>query len=193
MIPTTPRFDRYFKEFYLPHETVFKRGHFNDYNYAISENETGDSGGLTKFGIDQRSHPSIDIEKLTLADAESITYLEDWLAVHAEIMPPGYGEALCDIKVNGGNGAKMLQCGLNEILPVNEQLTVDGIIGIRTLNAARTEGKAGLLALLAYREAYYREIAKQPSKTRFLAGWLNRNNDLKTFALECWHKGESSV
>jgi len=193
MIPTTARFDNYFNKFYFLHETVFKTGHYGDPKFAITENVSGDHGGLTKFGIDQASHPSVDIASLTLADAESITYLKYWLPVHADHLPPGYGEVLCDIKVNGGNGPLMLQQALNEVRPLTAQLTEDGIIGVQTLTAMREEGKAGLLALLADRERRYHDLAKKPRQAQFLDGWINRNNDLREFALECWHKGESSV
>jgi lysozyme family protein len=185
---STARFDRYFRDFYLPHETVFARGHSGDYAYARSENVDGDAGGLTKFGIDQRSHPKVDIERLTLDQAERITFLEDWCGVCAEQLPAGWGEALTDIKVNGGHGAVMAQEALNSILPPAEQLTVDGVIGLHTHAAMEQEGKAGLLALLACRESYYRELAKRkPSNAKFLEGWLNRNNDLRAFVLQCLH------
>ncbi|MDZ4287813.1 MAG: hypothetical protein U0984_07635, partial [Prosthecobacter sp.] len=55
--------------FVLDHETVFKRGHHGDYAQAIAENVSGDPGGVTKFGIDQRSHPNLDIVNLSLIEA----------------------------------------------------------------------------------------------------------------------------
>ena len=180
---TTPRFNRYCNEFLLPHETVFRRGHDGDYKFAITENVPGDSGGLTKFGIDQTSHPGTNIAALTVDAARDIYFLEDWVAIGAEHMPPGYGEVLADIHINGGDPSKELQSALNIILPANKQLTVDGIIGVQTMQAMLDEGKAGLLEFLHVREDHYRELAQKPRLAKFLDGWLTRNRDLKTFAL----------
>ena len=99
-------------------------------------------------------------------------------------MPPGYGEVLFDIKVNGGNGPRMLQQALNTLFQKNWQLTEDGIIGMKTLQAMEDEGKAGLIAFLHAREIRYRELAQEkPAMAKFLDGWLARNRDLKTFVL----------
>lgn len=183
MVTTTPRFDRAVK-FVLDHETVFNpRSKWGDYDFATWENDPDDPGGLTKFGIDQRSHPSVNIKALSLDTANQIYFLEDWLPTGAEHLPAGYGEVLFDIHVNGGNGPVMLQEALNVLLPKDRQLVMDGVIGLRTHQAMLDEGKAGLLEFLHQREARYRELAQKPRLAKFLDGWLQRNNDLKTFAL----------
>ena len=183
MVTTTPRFEKAVK-FVLDHETVFKpRSKWGDYDFATWENDPDDPGGLTKFGIDQCSHPSVNIKALTLEQAKKIYFLEYWLPTGAEHLPPGYGEVLFDIKVNGGDGPTMLQHALNVPLPKDRQLTVDGVIGLRTHQAMLDEGKAGLLEFLRQREARYRELAQKPNLAKFLDGWLERNRDLKSFAL----------
>jgi lysozyme family protein len=171
-------------DFALKWETVFAKGHDGDFAFAIAEHDPDDPGGLTKFGIDQRSHQSVDIKALTLEQAKQIYFSSYWLPCGADHMPPGYGEVLFDIKVNGGNGPRMLQQALNKLLPDNEKLTVDGIIGARTLQAMNDEGKAGLLVFLQLRENRYRELAREkPQMAKFLNGWLARNRDLKIFVL----------
>ena len=179
----TPRFEKAV-QFVLDHETVFKpRSKWGDYAYATWEQDPDDPGGLTKFGIDQRSHPSADIKALTLEQAKQIYFLEDWLPTGAEHMPPGYGEVLFDIHLHGGNGPQMLQQALNVLLPEDRQLSVDSIIGVQTLQAMHDEGKAGLVEFLHTRDNRYRELAQKPKLAKFLDGWLARNRDLKTFAL----------
>ena len=183
MLTPTPRFELAVK-FVLDNETVFKpRSKWGNYDFATWENDTDDPGGLTKFGIDQRSHPTADIKALTLEQAKHIYFLEDWLATGAEHMPDGYGEVLFDIHINGGNGPLMLQQALNTLLPKDRQLTVDGMIGLMTLQAMHDEGKAGLVEFLHARENRYRELAQKPKLAKFLDGWLARNRGLKTFAL----------
>jgi lysozyme family protein len=49
---------------------VFKDGHDGDFAFAIAERDPDDPGGLTKFGIDQRSHPTVDINALRLEQAK---------------------------------------------------------------------------------------------------------------------------
>ena len=167
MITTTPRFENAVA-FVLAHETVFKpRSKWGDYACATWEQDPDDPGGLTKFGIDQRSHPTADIKALTLEQARHIYFLEDWLPTGAEHLPAGYGEVLFDIKVNGGNGPQMLQQALNVLLPEERQLTVDGILGVRTHQAMYDEGKAGLLEFLHARDNRYRDLAASKPKIIF--------------------------
>ena len=39
---------------------------------VIAEDDPDDPGGLTKYGIDQRSHPNVDIRNLTEEEAKDI-------------------------------------------------------------------------------------------------------------------------
>ena len=71
--------------FVLKWETVFdRRGN------PIAEHDPDDPGGLTKFGIDQRSHPHLNIAKLTKPDAIGVYHRDYWLPVRAHELPrPG--------------------------------------------------------------------------------------------------------
>ena len=181
---TTPRFERAVK-FVLDHETVFKpRSKWGDYAFATWECDRADPGGLTKFGIDQRSHPSEDIKALTLDQAKQIYFLEYWVPSGAEHLPAGYGEVLFDIRVNGGDGPRMLQRALNTLLPKNRKLTVDGMLGPRSVAAMEELGRAGLQAFLDAREERYRDLAKRkPALAKFLKGWLARNRGVGEIVL----------
>jgi lysozyme family protein len=179
MTPPTPRFNRYI-DWLLPWECVFKRGKFGSIRDEdiLTENVPGDAGGKTRHGIDQRSHPSTNIDKLTLDEARRIYFLEYWTPSGAEVMPAGYGEVLADIRVNGGDGPKMLQRALNSL---GAGLTVDGRIGPRTVRAMAWAKEAGLAALLRARQERYVRLSRKPGKAKFLKGWTNRNNSLAKF------------
>lgn len=167
-------------EWLLPHETVFAPGHYGDYNFAVPECVPGDRGGLTKFGIDQRSHPSVNIRELTFDQAVMI-YLHDyWLPCRAEEFPPGYGEVIFDIRVNGGNGPRLLQEAMASVGCYIG--AADGIIGPKTKAAMAQAGTGGLKEfLLKRRERYINLAENDPSDAQFLDGWLNRNHDLAKF------------
>jgi lysozyme family protein len=169
-------------EFVLEHETFFAKGHWGDWNHVVSENESGDAGGLTKYGIDQREHPSEDIDALTKARAIEIYHAHYWLPLHADELPVGICEALFDITVNGGAGVRWLQEALTHI---GFDCVADGAMGPKTIAAARAAGVDALKALCNRREQYYRAIvANNPSQEKFLHGWLTRASDLEKFAIK---------
>lgn len=171
------RFENALK-FVLDHETVFKKGHWGDYDYVTWENVSGDKGGVTKYGVDQRSHPKLGIKHLTLDQAKEVYYNDYWTKSKAEQMPDGYGEVLFDIRVNGGDGPRMLQNALNE---GGADLTVDGILGPKSVAEMQKQGKKGLKRFLQKRQQRYNTLARQTSLRKFLDGWTNRNNDLAKF------------
>lgn len=137
------------------------------------ENDPDDPGGATKYGIDQRRHPDVNIRALTEAQATAI-YLHDyWMPVRADLLPPPLDWVMMDIAVN--NGRTRAVQWLQEIVGTR----VDGVIGPMTLAAVkRGSGKLWAQRLLIRREAFYRAIAKG-AKKKFLKGWLNRNDDLR--------------
>lgn len=135
------------------------------------ENDPADPGGATKFGIDQRSHPDVNIQDLTRAEAARIYWKEYWSKVRAEDLPDGLGEVVADIAVNNGvsRAARWLQQCLG--------FSPDGVIGPITVKAAKGgNAKALTKSLLDRRESFYVSIATG-AKQKFLRGWLNRNND----------------
>lgn len=137
------------------------------------DNDPDDPGGETNFGIDKRSHPEVDIKNLTRAGAIAIYHSDYWKRVRAEELPDKIAEVVMDIGVNNGTGRAIKW--LQEALIV----TVDGVIGPKTIEAARAS-VPHLIAgsLLQRRENFYRSIAKG-RMAKFLKGWLNRNNDLR--------------
>lgn len=167
-----------FIPFVLEHETVFRKGHYGDYVFAVAENDSRDPGGLTKFGIDQRSHGDVDIASLTLARAVEIYRRSYWGPSHAEALPLKVGEAVCDAGINCGIGKSI--GWLQEVLAAHGHYhgAIDGECGPLTLQAAAEDGGGCVAELLLKRRDYYRRLANQPRFKSFLRGWLNRVTDL---------------
>lgn len=171
-------FDKALK-FVLEHETVYAKGHHGDMNFAVSENVSGDAGGLTKFGIDQRSHPDIDIENLTVDEASEIYREEYWEGNRCEEMPWPVNAVHFDNCVNMGSrqAVKLLQrtVGAHD----------DGLYGPATkaalMAACRVRGNevVGLQICSQKKDFYEKLVDQKPHLEKFKNGWLNRVSDLK--------------
>jgi lysozyme family protein len=187
-------FERALK-FVLAHENVYKPGHYGDYAFVIPEKVGGDAGGLTKWGIDARDHPGIDINALDYNQARSIYfdgyhlrsawYGGEWHKCRCDELPTVLDIAVFNFAVNPGVGATgiFLQRALNALASAG--LTVDGRIGPRTLGAVALVRTAPLIqAMLSQASHYYRELAEEhPRQSKFLHGWLDRVGDLGRFLL----------
>lgn len=138
------------------------------------DNDPDDPGGETNFGIDKRSHPTEDIKHMTKARASVIYFSDYWLKSRCDELPPKVGEVVMNISVNAGRGRAIKW--LQEICATQ----VDGVIGPKTLAAAELHKSHLASALLDRTEAHYRSIA-HGSLAKFLRGWLNRNDALRTY------------
>lgn len=119
------------------------------------ENDPDDPGGTTKWGIDARSHPDVDIPNLTQAGATQIYYDSYWRPNHCESLMPKLGEAHMDACVNTGQGRAN-----------------------RFLAAAHGD----VSKYLNERDAFYHRLAAaRPRSAKYLKGWLNRTADLRRF------------
>lgn len=102
--------------------------------------DPNDPGGLTKYGISQRSYPNVDIKALTLDEAKSIYKRDYWNAVQMEHLPEGIRFDLFDMAVNSGvsQAVKTLQraVGAGE----------DGKLGPVTIAAVRDLSDAQVVA-----------------------------------------------
>ena len=146
---------------------------------VIPENVAGDPGGVTKYGIDARSHPGVDIMNLTRAGAAEIYYRRYYTGSRASELPDGLCDAHFDAAVNVGpaRATKFLQEALG--------LRVDGAFGPVTLAAAyRCNAEPTVVRLLNLRADFYRDLGARPAANRFLTGWLNRVSALRRFIAE---------
>lgn len=180
MIPNNELSDRYQRMFSLVArwECEFAKGHYGDYNFVIVENDPSDPGGRTKYGVDQRTFPDIDIGSLTYQDAEQIYCAKCWIPCHCEEMSLGVGEVVFDIAVN---------CGSHEAIILLQRVVgtkVDGWIGPKTLAASLAlDDHTEIQGLYQKRKWYYAYIAMKNGKLKkYVNGWNNRNTAVGIFA-----------
>ncbi len=171
--------------FVLRHECVYAPGHDDDLAFVVCEDVPGDSGGLTKYGIDAADHPGLDIRNLTLGQATAIYRDGEWTRCQCDDLPNGIDTAVFDCAVN--NGIAVAGILLQRLLARNGFLIrIDGEIGRQTVTAARSEANLHApdflkLYLDLRRERYADIVLHHPADAKFLRGWLNRVNDLETF------------
>jgi lysozyme family protein len=178
-VPFSPAF-LHAINFVLPHEEEFARGHWGDENYVIAEHDPHDPGGATKFGIDQRSHPNIDIEHLTRDQAIAI-YYQEWRFYHIFLLPERIAIAQFDVRVNGGHAVAWLQRAINAVGHLS--LKVDGVLGPATINAANTVNETPVLRyFINERDQRFAALAADNANfASFLKGWLQRDRDLRAY------------
>ena len=128
-------------------------------------NHRKDPGGLTKFGISQRSYPTLDIAALTLDDAKAIYRRDYWTPIHGDELPSGLDLTLFDSAINQGpvTAIQLLQHAL--------QIKADGRLGPITL-AASFKAMPGLLDAFAAERALRYEFNK--NEATFGRGWYRR-------------------
>lgn len=165
-------------DFVFDHECVYAKHHWGDENFVVSECVDGDDGGLTKFGIDQRSHPNVDIENLTKEAAAEIYRKEYWDKYHCGELEWPLCLAHFDGCVNTGSGQAI------KFLQRVCQAYDDGAWGPNTRAAVTAACKVRgsetvTLQVLKLREEFYNALAQKPGKAKFKDGWLNRVADLK--------------
>ena len=168
--------------FVLRPECVYAPGHDNDLNFVVCEDVPGDTGGLTKFGIDAASDPGVDIRDLTLDQATALYRDGEWTACRCDDLPRGLDTATFDCAVNNG----VIVAGIllqRAILACNRGVVIDGEIGPQTVRAAIAANGPELMArLLQLRRQRYTDIVLQhPADAKFLKGWLARVDDLERF------------
>jgi lysozyme family protein len=140
---------------------------------VVLKNEGGlvdapnDPGGLTNFGLSQRSYPNVDIRNLTVAEATAI-YLKDFWKFGG-INNQDVATKLFDSYVNMEHAAIKIAQGIAVV-------TEDGVYGPGTEAAINNISPTAFL--MQYRTAleqhYLDIVAKNPSEAEFLNGWLRR-------------------
>lgn len=160
----------------------------------------GDKGKLTKFGIDEVSHPGVDIANLTLETAQVIYNDEYWTPCKCDSLIPElqYAHFSCAVNDGPGSANKILQraCGVLD----------DGIIGPMTLAASTKIHLADYAKQWALHyqaivtneknkiieekgeDVYNQMLAAGETQEKFLQGWLNRINTVQLW----WAQGTTA-
>jgi Glycosyl hydrolase 108/Predicted Peptidoglycan domain len=169
------RFSRFLLHSILPSECAYVKGSKERIPEDVTwEDVPGDSGGVTKWGVDQSSHRGVDIKNLSLADAEAI-YYKEWEEHKCNLLPTPIAEVVFDTLTTGGHPIVWLQ----EVLGV----TADGVLRPNTVGeAAKSDPLKTANSFLVKRDQYFTSLADSVSHDRkFLAGWLNRDKNLKAY------------
>ncbi len=138
-------------------------------------NDPKDPGGVTKFGISQRSYPALDIRALSLDDAKAIYQRDYWAPIQGEALPAGLDLLLLDHAVNAGpaRAVRLLQ----HLVGVPE----DGLMGPVTLAGVAIADPQDLIARFSeLRLDFYRDL---PTWRHFGAGWSRRVHRTRRAAL----------
>lgn len=131
-----------------------------------------DKGGLTKYGISQRSYPLLNIRALTEEQARKIYKTDFWDKVRGdELKSQPAAEALFDTAVNMGatTAIRLAQYSLG-IQPA------DGILGPLSLAELNAVPDHEFLANFALGKIarYVNICLKDASQQRYLLGWIRR-------------------
>ena len=128
-------------------------------------NHPHDPGGLTNYGISQRSYPQLDIAALTLDDAKALYHRDYWQPLHGDSLPSGLDLLMLDCAINQGvtTAIKLLQQALH--------IKDDGLLGPKTLTAAE-HAMPGILDAFTAERALRYEFNR--NEAVFGRGWYRR-------------------
>lgn len=164
---------------------------------GVLSDDPSDAGGLTKFGISQKSYPNLDIALLTKEQAIEIYRRDYWeRSGAAKVNSQLIAEELFDTAVNMGNGTaiQILQESLNYLYKLLydsggntrflTSLTVDGRFGQKSMEALscvipRWQNTLWKIMNIRQFQRYEAIVASRPQNATFLLGWINR----RTFEL----------
>lgn len=164
MTKTTAAFDRAFQAV-IGHEGGFTDNKKDRGNWTSGKVGVGELKG-TKYGISAMAYPTLDIGRITLADAKHIYHRDYWLRCACDLLPAAVGLQVFDAAVNHGNARaiKLLQQALG--------VAADGSAGPITRAAAQAaDAPVLLLDFLAARLRFYTELSTWPD---FGKGWARR-------------------
>jgi lysozyme family protein len=170
-----PRFQRAIDLIIATHEGGFQKRADDAGNWTGGATDVGELKG-TKFGISAHAFPDLDIENMTLAQAEQIFF-----DVYGHVCQIVDDRVMCktlDLEVNmqwgdKGAGTLILQRAIVELgIPVN----TDGVLGPRTAIAAGNVNSGNLLNQICKQAVlYYQKIeAAHPERAAWFKVWNKR-------------------
>lgn len=139
-------------------------------------NDKNDKGGLTKYGISQRSYPHLDIVNLTLEQALNIYENDYWDKNNLNhITSQLVANQLFLLIINTGaeTAIKIIQ---KAVTRRGMKLKIDGVIGNITLQAINMCNPFSLSESMRVAECeYYLAITdRDKTQIKFFRGWIRR-------------------
>lgn len=146
---------------------------------ATVTNDPLDQGGKTQYGISETSNPEAWSDGKVTEDEARAIYLQKYVRYPRFDQLPSLLQPLC---IDWGviSGPQLVTLKLQELLNAypGTHLTLDARVGPATLKAlpATPEGLIRLNNLLVAERVRQvgRIVAKDPSQTKYVNGWLNR-------------------
>lgn len=132
-------------------------------------NSPQDPGGLTNFGLSQRTYPKLDLRHITKSEAIEI-YRRDFWYPKYDRMPYEIAAKVFDIAVNCGARTA------HKLLQRAAQVIDDGVIGNRTIDAVNAFSVGALLdnITIEQKKFYAAVVHNRPTSSIFMAGWTHR-------------------
>lgn len=139
-------------------------------------NDPRDNGGLTKYGISQKSYPNLDIQKLTVEAAIEIYRRDFWDELQLSSVPEHLALIMFDCACNQGPGtsAALMQITLKLNPP-------DGVVGPKTL--AALQSCEPLLTIKEFQKKRLIKYKRHEDWPVFGLGWAVRAIDVAAQAL----------
>jgi len=141
-------------------------------------NHAADAGGATKFGISSRQYPNVNIKSLSLSKACEIYEKDFWNfyslnSVHSQPLANQLFMTLINMSPLGA-----VRCFQKAVNTCGSGVTVsvDGLLGYKTINAINAAPRAWLMDLIRLEVAryYLAVVSENRSQDVFLLGWMRR-------------------
>lgn len=137
---------------------------------GVDSDDPLDTGGRTRFGIAQASHPDIDVPNITIDEAKAIYKADYWAKARCDELPESLRLPVFDAAVNCGVRAAIGM--LQRALLVKD----DGKIGPMTRMALSDTAPSDLwIRFMAERALHY---ARSRQLEHFGRGWMRRLMDV---------------
>ena len=138
-----------------------------------------EEGGLTKYGIDTKDHPGVDIANLTRDQAIEIYRQKYWIATKADQLPPSIAYTYADCCVNQGPGEAVI------LLQQSLGVKADGVLGPMTMAAAKSQ----ISELAFLKEFNARRMLRYAKSdiTDYGLGWFRRMSAVACTSTLIWN------
>jgi hypothetical protein len=149
------------------------RDQFNDYcEYILNTWEAQYINNYTEeslYAICKEWYPNEDIRNMNINRAMDIIYSDYWIRYNIHKLPEHLRMMVLDCAINQGQPTSI------RLLQSCAGVAVDGVNGNKTQAAAKT---VTIDAYYTARKAQYEKSAQGAGRAQYLAGWMNRLNDV---------------